>query len=184
MEDKTRQVIFVAGLALLGAALLGVGIWLWIFQIQFALMRNDAYGVSIKYPKSWQALKDYEKTIFTFVSPPESAMDVFRENVNVVAQNMPNQVMTLQEYADLAAKQLTGTLENVKVLKSEPTHVGKIPAHRILFEARDPDQLMILVTFLLKGGKAYLITYTARSLRYEEDLKLVRTMIQSLTIQD
>ena len=184
MQNKTFKIILVATASVLGALLVGGGVWLWVTQNQFTSISNNAYGIQMMYPKSWQATKDYEKTVFTFLSPPESSMDVFRENVNVVIQKVPNAQVNLEQYADLAAKQLTVVLKNTQLLKNEPVRVGKMEARRLLIEAKQPDQLMIEVTMLLENQRAIIITYTSRSFRYADDLKLVRTMINSLTLSE
>ena len=182
MDPKLKKILFISNLSTIALILVGFGIWWYIFNSQFAAIENDAYGIKMKYPRGWQAVKNYEGTALAFVSPKESPMDVFKENVNVVVQDMSAHPMELKEFVDTSINQMSKVFKNIIVVESKPTKAANINAQKIVFEAQEPDQLKIMVVCFLQDNKAYIITYAARSFKYDYYYNLVDTMVKSLTI--
>ena len=182
MEAKTKKVLLISITASIATIFLAWGIWFFIYQSQFAVFKNESYGLSMKYPRGWSANKDYQGTAMMFISPKESPLDVFQENVNVAVQDLSAHPMDLKEFVDTASNQMTKVFKNISVVETRPTKVANTEAQRIVFEAKEPDQLTMMVVCFMRDNEAYTITYAARSFSYPRYYGLVRTMINSLTI--
>ncbi|MBL4755623.1 MAG: hypothetical protein JKY52_18780 [Flavobacteriales bacterium] len=61
---------------------------------------------SLSYHNTWE--KQNKGTTTLFLSPKEGEKDQFRENVNIMAQDLSSQPLTLEEYTDLTKQQITG----------------------------------------------------------------------------
>src|SRR5437867_13217946 len=68
------------------------------FGGNFKTYENKDYGVSISYPADWTVQENFQGTIALFASPKETSMDLFQENVNLVAQDLSANPMNLEQY--------------------------------------------------------------------------------------
>ncbi len=57
---------------------------------KFLTYDNSAYGIKIKYSPDWTKNEQILGTVAVFLSPQESASDIFQENLNVIVQEMIN----------------------------------------------------------------------------------------------
>ena len=180
METQTRNLIFLSVAALLGILLVVGGVWYLVYASGFAAIANDKYEIAMKYPKTWTAIKDPQVNVpFAFSSPKESEMDTVLENLNIAIQDL-NPEMPLQEFVNVATNQMTVVFKNMTIVQSRPDKVAGLPAHRLVFETKEPDEAMILVVCFYRDTKAYTITYLAQTRNYKKYLGLVNTMIRSV----
>ena len=117
--------------------------------MKFLTYTNHDHGVEILYPMDWEILENFMGTIASFLSPQESPKDDFRENLNILVQDLTNQPMTIEEYTQLSLAQLEQIMTKFKI--TDPISVSTLvgyPAHRL--------------TYLQQQGKLKLKTTSGR----------------------
>lgn len=122
-------------------------------------------------------------TAAIFLSPHESASDVFRENLNVLVQDISAQPMTLSEYTDMSVDQISQFITDLDILESGETTLAGNPAHKAVYTGKQGvyDFKWMQVWFI-KDNKAYVITYTSEIDTYADYLETVQEMIRSFEI--
>jgi PsbP len=124
---------------------------------------------TIKYPKIWAL--DTSKVMGSQVvlfSPIEDANDTFKENVNVMVQDLKGYNLTLKDYAELSEKQITTLVTNGKIYESKvvKTPLGECYQSTYSME-QETVKLKLMCFCYIKNEKAYLITFTALAEKFE-----------------
>jgi eukaryotic-like serine/threonine-protein kinase len=144
-------------------------------------------GVKIKYYPTWQ-LEDIHNLVTgetaIFISPKQSSIDKYRENISIRVENLTNQQTTLAEYTKLAIAEITKYHKNAKVVESSAITLAKKPANLVVYTGKDENGMPIknLEVWTIDRGKAYSLTYKAAPKQYYGFLQTVMTMINSFEI--
>ncbi|MBI2579394.1 MAG: hypothetical protein HYW27_00650 [Candidatus Aenigmarchaeota archaeon] len=69
---------------------------------KYLAYENPSYGISMNYPSDWNVNEEAESIVVAFMSPSEDKNDRYRENVNVVMNDLSGQDMNLETYSSLA----------------------------------------------------------------------------------
>lgn len=185
MQRRKRQTIIAAISGVIGLLMiLGVG-WIYFKQYRLLNYENSRYGFSLKYPVTWSFGENQGGAVAIFYSPKENALDLFRENVNIVVQDLSRQEdMTLKKYTETAIKQMQvvfGT--NLQILDSSPTMVSNGAGHQFAFIGKgDQGEINYLCRWTIVGTTAYQITYTGKSLGYPKHLAQAQRIMKSFRI--
>lgn len=125
---------------------------------------------SIQFPGSWE-LDDSGRLgmTFQFLSPQRSPEDAFRENVNLVIQDLKGQsIKTLDQYTQYSLTQIKTMMKDSEILSEKRMNRNRQEYHRVLFKA---EQEAMLFTFeqyyLIQGKKAYVLTLTCETDSFE-----------------
>ncbi len=90
---------------------------------------------SIQYPPTWTLSEPgNNNNNFAVLAPLESDQDVFRENVNVVIEELGSRNIDLGDYAEFSEKQIKTAITNGKIIESKKIKNGSDEYHRIVFE--------------------------------------------------
>jgi eukaryotic-like serine/threonine-protein kinase len=146
-------------------------------------------GVKLKYYPTWQ-VEDIHNLVTgenaIFISPKQSLIDKYRENVSIRVENLTNQQTTLPEYTKLAIAEITKYHKNAKVVESSAITLAKKPANLVVYTGKDENGMPIknLEVWTIDRGKAYILTYKAEPKQYYAFLQTVMTMINSFEMVD
>ncbi len=168
-----------------GVATLAVGwlIWLAIFSSQFITFTENNYHIAIKYPRGWTVAPGYAGTVVTFVSPKEDGLDTFQENLNIAVMDLSQQPMTLEQYSELAIKQMNAVFKtNIEVVESKPITYAGGPAYKYKVKAPNPDDLILTIIWFIRDNQAYTITYIGQALFQEKYQPKFDEMVRSFSI--
>lgn len=144
---------------------------------------NKAYGIKINYPSDWARNEGSMGTVAMFLSPLESSSDTFRENVNIIVQDLSAQPMTLKEYTDLSLAQIGEFVTDSNVISSTATVIDGNPANSIIYTGRQGQYIFKwMQAWAIKDNKAYVLTYTANEDTYNAFLSMVQEMLGSFEI--
>lgn len=189
MEEEKEQtidknkIILVSVAAGLGTLVLGFLIWSAIFSSQFGVFTEDDYHITIKYPQNWTVAKGYAGTVVTFVSPKEDGLDSFQENLNIAVQDLSKPPMTLDQFTELAIKQMNAVFKtNIKVVESKPITYAGLPAYLYAVKATDSKGISLKFIWFIKDDQAYTITCAAQLLRSEKYAGTFDEMLRSFSI--
>lgn len=145
----------LAGLIFLTLA----GLWAWD-NVKYGKYVHDPYGISVKYPRDWIIHHNIQGALVAFVSPKDTALDIFQENANIVVEDVPPSLVTLEEFSNKTIEQMNAVFkDNINIVESTPIKVGHYDAHRFVIEGNTPgEELRMINIWLLKGSKSIIFT--------------------------
>lgn len=147
---------------------------------------NEEYGIECTYFNHWELKQNYLGTIVMFMSPLENEEDEFRENVNIVVEDLSAQEMEidLETYSEASIDVLKKTLPDVNVLSNESYSLNDLDANRITFiGTQDIYSIKFMQVHAIKEGKAYVITYSASEDKYDEYMVYMNQILEDFTIK-
>ncbi|PLZ93669.1 serine/threonine protein kinase, partial [Fischerella thermalis CCMEE 5194] len=84
---------------------------------------------------------------------------------------------------ELFVDEIKNTLPEAQIINTSSTTLAFKQANQIIYTGKDEDtKLKNLQIWILRGDKAYIITYTAAIDDYDEFIKTVNEMIKSFEI--
>lgn len=120
---------------------------------------NPTYRYSIQVPFGWEQ-RVLNETIL-WLSPQESPADQFRENVNVTTEDLPSP-MTVGQYAAAATQSMAQMLQGFSVMEQGQTVIAGQPGYWMVYNHfMNGQALRVLVYFVVRGTRAYVLTCTA-----------------------
>ncbi len=185
MSRRQKQTRIAMIVALVGVVLI-LGVILLVGKDHiYKKYYNKAGGFSIKYPVTWALEENKGGAAVIFFSPKENALDFFKENVNVVVQDISANPLNLEAYTKLAIKQMRLVFEsNFIIVESVPITIAGRAGHKLIFIGKGPDtELKYMSAWVLDGLTAYQITYTAISSHYDEYAGKMKKMVRSFRIE-
>ena len=152
--------------------------------MNFLTYRNQSYGVEISYPMDWDISEDFPGVVVIILAPQEDPKDMFRENLNILVQDLTSQPMTMDEYTQLSLAQFEQTVNKFKVI--DPlyiTNLSGMPAYRITYnQVQGKFKLIGSVAWTLIDNTAYVLTVTAGRKDYDKYEPIFNEMIKSFKI--
>ena len=186
ISKKQKQSKLFGFLIGLGVFLIAIAIMSVIRVTPYSVYKDPATGVQVKYPSYWEMLNRPDGgAVVAFRSPPQTALDTYAENVNIVFQDLSAKPMALPQYSQLAIRQFTGTFKTgTEIVESAPTRLANRPAYRFTYIVDIPEASAIKLThvWVVDGVRAYIFTYSATEADYDAYLGEVNTMLKSFTI--
>lgn len=188
MSKRQRQVILFSVLGGVGVILIIVAIYMALSVQRFLVFEDPKWGIRIKYPEDWGKIENQPGVAVIFLSPKETDLDVFQENVNIVVQDLSKDPMTLKNYTDLAIRQLQVVFKrSMKVVESTPTLLAGQSGYKFVYQGADEKNpnlnIKIMHVWCIKNNKAYQFTYAALVSSFDRYLKTVNTMLGSFRIK-
>ena len=147
------------------------------------------YGFEIQYPSNWEKIdfgqtieEDDRNIVVTFLSPPEDALDIFREYLVIqVGEVMFNR--SLEQYVDTQINSLRDSLPDFGIVESNATTVASNRAHIIVYTFKvGEDEYKVTEFWIIKGDKLYYLKYSTESEKSDNHGSTIRKMIDSFRI--
>ncbi len=147
---------------------------------------------SIRYPSDWdleksEDVKELTPTVdylFAISSPLESADDKFRENVNLVMEDLNIQEIDLAQYSAIAESQIESQMKNGEIIESRIIENGSRKYHQTIqtwdyesFHLKTEQYSWIL------GGKAYILTFTSEQDKFVEFKDVGENILNTFTLK-
>src|SRR5690606_5363722 len=93
--------------------------------------RFERDNYQIDYPKDWELDESGKHgTVIAILSKKENDDDQFRENVNLVIQDLKGKRVSLDKYTDVSLGQVENQMPDSKLLINERITLNNIPCHR------------------------------------------------------
>ena len=122
-----------------------------IIPAEWQYLENEHY--TIRYPQGWEVQKSMEGVQFCILSGLSSSVDIFRENVNLVIEDLLES-MTLEQYAKYAVNNMK---QKYTIADEKKYSVGgQVYYHFIL---KGKDGILLKQHYLVKGKRAYILTF-------------------------
>jgi eukaryotic-like serine/threonine-protein kinase len=158
---------------------------------------NSTLGVNVKYPSEWQRAVQAGGgiSIIQFFSPLQNKSDIFRENVNIAIENLPNNKTNVTQYSRASLSVIAKSLPGFNLTKSNTSeNFHGTPAVEKTFTAKQAVldrnlkavalDLKMTQIYTLKNNKAYVITFAAESSNYDRFLPTVAKILDSFQIMN
>ena len=148
---------------------------------EWKTLKDAAY--QIQYPANWH-LDQSASTQTSFVLfGRELAEGKFRENVNLIIQDISGYNLDLAGFAKISEDQINSAVANGKVLESKQVTVNGITHHLILYQGDfNQYKLRWKQYYWIEQNKAYVLTFTATQETFEEFLPTADRILNSFSI--
>jgi len=134
--NRRKQNVVIGIVASIGIILILGALWLVRRDYQFSQYTSDEKGFSIKYPADWSFEENTNGAAILFYSPLENEMDMFKENVNIVIQNVSGDMTEIKKYSEAAVLQMEAVFgENMIITESRQIYFAKKRGYRFVFFA-------------------------------------------------
>lgn len=185
MDIKIHQSKLITKAIVIVSVLLFFAVLVFLGKDAMLSYRHPTYQFSIKYPSNWIKLENHEGAAVIFLSPKDSSVDSFQENVNVVVQDLTDNVMSLQKYTDTAIFQVKVVFkEGLQVIDAEtrPERLSGKPGYQFVYITKGKPSYKIKHVWTVEGNRAYQVTYTALANEYDSFIDKADKMIDSFRI--
>lgn len=160
--------------------------FLLLLSIQMTLAQEgfetlDGTDYSIKYPGTWEIDQSGQMGMsFALFSPIKFDGDQFRENVNLVIQDLTGYDLDLVGYANISENQIRSMMQDSEILISEK----KGDYHLMVYSATMGQyKLKFSQRYWISQNKAYILTFTAEQSEYDNYEGIGHTIMDSFNIK-
>ncbi len=161
--------------------------YLFISCLLFAYFSNaqdwkklSKAGYEITYPSSWELNESAGAASFILLSSQENGNDIFRENVNLVEQDLTGMNLNLEKYTEISLSQVKQLIQNSKLVSS-----NTVDNHQeVIYEGDQANyRLKFLQYYWVIGNKAYVLTFTAQTTNFDKYLETGKRIMNSFTLK-
>ncbi|MCP4443538.1 MAG: hypothetical protein GY810_31940 [Aureispira sp.] len=135
---------------------------------------------SMKYPNNWELDESGgQGTSFMVFSPLANSGDSFRDNMNLLIQNLSSYNLDLDTYTELSIKQIEDAgfeMIGSKRLKNgchEIAYTGTVEGYQLQWKQH----------YWVRNNHAYVLTFTAEQIEYEAFEKQADAMFSSFRLK-
>jgi len=155
--------------------------WYFLKEFRFQTYVNQRHGFQIDYPVNWIFEENINGALVIFYSPLENQLDFFKDNINVVIQDISASPMGLAEYSETAVNQMKLVFgEQMKIHEYKDTSLGGFPAKRLVFTGPGPQSdLKYLTVWTVNRNVVYQLTYLSVASQYNHHVLKILKMIRS-----
>jgi hypothetical protein len=125
---------------------------------------------SIQYPSTWELNQSGQMgTSFILFSLLESEQDKFRENVNLLIQDLTGKDIDLNKYAEISEDQIKTMVTNSTLIESKRVKRGTEEYHKIIYTGdQGVFHLQYEQYYFVIEDKAYILTFTTEKSKFED----------------
>jgi len=118
---------------------------------------------SIQYPNTWELNNSKQMgTSFILFSPLTSEKDQFRENVNLLIQDLKGKNLDLDKYSKISEEQIETMLTDGKIIESKRIKNGTSTYQKIIYTGTQGIyKLEFEQYYWVEKDKAYILTFTS-----------------------
>jgi|GEM_PF-1602242 len=155
----------------------------------FVEYNNERYNISLKYPQDW-SLEELDDPITGDIavlsSPSENGFDLFREKIYLSIDELPKEVNSLDIYSQTMLKKIKSQLPpDTVIYQGEIDDLSGYKARSLVYLRQEGTKsLQQMEIFTVKGNRAYVFTYIAEDIKYQEFLKITKKILASLEIKN
>lgn len=150
---------------------------IWLYSCNQTAVKNESAkvlegwkllqenGYSLQYPQDWTLDQSGQSgTSFIVLSQPSSPDDLFRENVNLLIQDLTGLNMDLDKYTEISLDQVKMMLTNGNIIESVRRKANGTEFQKVVY-AGDQGVFKIYCEqyYWVKDKKAYVLTLTCES---------------------
>jgi hypothetical protein len=148
--------------------------------------RLEEANYSIEYPSSWELNQEgLNQTSFILFSALESDEDKFRENVNLLIQDLSGKNIDLDTYVDITEEQVKNMLPNSLLIESKRVVDDGKEFHKAVYSGVVGQvYLQFEQYFWVIGEAAYVLTFTTEKDKFEDFQETGERILNSFKLKD
>ena len=145
----------------------------------------DEISYSIQYPENWELNKSGQMGMsFILLSKPTSQTDQFRENVNLLIQDLTGKNITLDKYVEISEGQIKTMITNGDLLESKRLNENKSEFQKVIYTGdQGAYKLKTEQYYWVKNEKAYVLTLTCESTQFDKYKETGEKILKSFRIK-
>jgi len=146
------------------------------------LERSD---FSIQYPNDFELdLSGQMGMSFMILSPQTSPSDMFRENVNLIIQDLRGHNISFDDYVEISKNQIETFVTDGSLVESKRTKTDDFELHTIIYTGKQGMfDLKWLQYYIFKNQTVYLLTFTAEAEQFDNYIDVARKIMDSFQIK-
>ena len=146
---------------------------------------HNSKEYSIQYPKDWSLDQTGAMgTNFVLFAPLSTTQDPFKENINLITQNLAGQEIDLQEYTDASEVQIKKALTKCKIVSSELQSLNGIEYSKLIYTGtQGAFDLQYEQFYWIKNEMAYIVTFTTEQRDFSKRQLLGEKIMKTFTIK-
>ncbi len=151
-------------------------------QTQWKSLKDKNFSIS--YPLTWELNQSgLMGTKFIILSPLSTPSDKFRENINLIIQDLKVSNMSLDTFVETSENHVKTFITDGEILESNRISDKNSEFHKLVYSGKQGNfNLKFIQYFWIINNKAYVLTYTAETNEYDTFLPLVKNMIGNFKI--
>jgi len=150
--------------------------------IEWDYLKGENY--EIQYPTNWDV--DTSKLMgssFFLFSPVIDEKDLFRENINLLVQDLTGYDVNLDQYVELSEGQVKTMVTESKIISSERKEKDNQEYQHFIYSGKEEVyDLRFEQYYWLIDNKAYILTFTCDISKFEEYQKVSTRILESFKI--
>lgn len=145
----------------------------------------DDPSYSLYYPDSFDLDKTGRMGLdVILLSRPTSKNDLFRDNINLMIQNLENTGIDLKQYVEISENQIKTVISEAHILESKRLTNNNKTFHRIVYTGKqEPYSLKWLQYYWVEKNKAYVLTLTCEVDQYDHYVKVGEKIINTFKLK-
>ena len=145
----------------------------------------DHYDYSIQYPSTWNLNPTEQMGLsFILITALETEDDKFRENINLIIQNLSGQNIDLNKYTQISENQIKTMVTNSNLIESKRIKTATSEYHKIIYSG---DQGLFHLQFeqyyWVINEKAYVLTFTSEKAKFEKFAPIGEKIMNSFVVK-
>ncbi len=146
-------------------------------------MTEDNY--TIRYPAEWTLDQSQQMgTRFILLSPLSSAEDQFKENVNLIVQDLSAYELDLDQYVAISEDQIKTMVSNANILLSERGEENGLAFQKMVYTGQQGIyDLKFVQHYWVEDQKAYVLTFTAEADQFDASRPTGEKILDSFRIE-
>lgn len=127
-------------------------------------------GYSIQYPENWELNQSGQMgSSFILFSPVSSAQDTFRENVNLILQDLKGTNIDMNQFVELSEDQIKTMITDSKILENNREKVGSKNYQKIIYTGKQGVfNLKFEQYYWVQHDMAYILTLTCEENQFND----------------
>jgi hypothetical protein len=139
---------------------------------------------SVQYPPDWELVESRQMgTDFMLFSPLESDSDIFKENVNLLVQDLSGFNLDLDSYVQMSEKQLLAVITDPVIIESKRMKAGSSDYHKFLYTGKQGQFKLKFEQYVwVEDKKAYILTLTCEDEKYSDYRETGEAILNSFSL--
>ncbi len=139
----------------------------------------------IKYPPNWTVDKSgLMGSSFILFSELSDETDNFKENVNLLIQDLGAYELTLDQYVEISENQIKTLITNGKIISSERMKDGEAEYQKVIYTGKQGIyDLQFEQYYMLIAKKAFVLTFTSEESQFNNYRKVGEKILNSFKIK-
>ncbi len=139
---------------------------------------------TIEYPENWELNKSGQMgTKFILFSKLSNSTDKFRENVNLIIQDLTGSNITLDKYVEISENQIRTLVTNGKIIETNRNTEKEFEYHKMIYTGKQGVfDLKFIQYFWVLENKAFVLTFTTEIDEFDNFVQIGKKIMNSFKI--